>query len=315
MSTPAFKEIKLTPHAIDIPLQDVRWGVPQELLDAASWSYEEAFNRWKGNDMTKLKPGAMVVLSGGQDSTTCLGWALENFTDVAAVTFDYGQKHSIELEAANAVRRFFEQKTGRTIEHETVVIGSHTFAGTSPLTNPREQLELYQDHATMENIIGDRVEKTFVPMRNAVFLMLAANRAVVAGLNTLVTGVCQADNANYPDCREVFVKAAENTITQALGLEELDFCIETPLMNLSKAKSIDLALSLPYTYPALALSHTAYNGEYPPTSKDHASVLRAHGFEEAGVPDPLVVRAWRAGLMQLPETRNYASTAKGWELL
>ncbi len=265
--------------------------------------------------MTKLRTGAMVVLSGGQDSTTCLGWALENWDEVAAVTFDYGQKHSIELEAANAVRQFYEQKTGRTIPHETVVIGSHTFAGTSPLTNPDEQLELYENHATMENIIGDRIEKTFVPMRNAVFLMLAANRAVVAGLNTLVTGVCQADNANYPDCRRSFIDSAEKTITEALGLDELDFIIETPLMDLSKAESVKLAAATPHAYQALAYSHTAYNGEYPPTGKDHASVLRAHGFEIAGYPDPLVVRAWRAGLMQLPETQNYATTAKGWDLL
>lgn len=250
---------------------------------------------------------ALVVLSGGQDSTTCLGWALENFEDVFAVSFDYGQKHAIELAAARQVVSFFERVTGRTIPHEVVAIGD-IFAGMSPLTNKDEQLETYNDHAEMEAIIGDRVEKTFVPMRNAVFLMLAANRAAVLGCGQLITGVCQADNANYPDCRQDFVDAAEETINEALGTmgdDQNDMLIQTPLMNMSKAESIGLALRTPHTYAALAYSHTAYDGQYPPNGKDHASILRAHGFSEAGVPDPLVLRAWGEGHMGLPESANY----------
>jgi len=252
----------------------------------------------------------MVVLSGGQDSTTCLGWALAEYEQVSAVSFYYGQKHEIELAAAKQVVEHFKTQTGRDIPFEIVSIGSTAFAGTSPLTNSKEQLELYNNHDEMEEIIGDRVEKTFVPMRNAVFLMLAANRAVCAGAAHLVTGVCQADNANYPDCREIFIEFAQDTINHALGLESDEFGggpfqIQTPLMFLSKAESIRLALTLPHTYDALAYSHTAYDGVYPPKGKDHASVLRAHGFEEAGVPDPLVVRAYREGLMDLPETANY----------
>lgn len=254
---------------------------------------------------------AMVVLSGGQDSTICLGWALANFENVSAVSFDYGQKHRIELEASAAVVEHF-RKMGKVIHHEIVKLGNHIFAGTSPLTNPQEELETYSDHESMEAIIGDRVEKTFVPMRNAVFLMVAANRAVVAGCAHLITGVCQADNANYPDCRDVFIAAAEETVCRALGIEEQDedaFVIHAPLMNLSKAQSIELARSLPGTYGALAWSHTAYDGQYPPTGKDHASVLRAYGFEQAGVPDPLVLRAWGSNLMELPETANYTVVA------
>lgn len=256
---------------------------------------------------------AMVVLSGGQDSTTCLGWALATFDHVECVTFDYNQKHFIELEAAKNVVAFFERQTGRTIPHEVVQIGDSTFAGMSPLTNPDEQLETYSNHDEMEQVIGDRVEKTFVPMRNAVFLMLAANRAAVAGCGNLVTGVCQADNANYPDCRQVFINDAEAAINTALGIEAQedhpdtigDFRILTPLMNMSKAESIMLALQLPHTFEALKWSHTAYDGQYPPVGKDHASVLRAHGFEQANVPDPLVLRAWAEGRMELPATDNY----------
>lgn len=250
---------------------------------------------------------AMVVFSGGQDSTTCLGWALMNFMKVHAVSFDYGQKHKIELEAALQVISFYEEHYGLHIPHEIVALGAETFAGTSPLTNASEQLEMYENHDQMEKVIGNRVERTFVPMRNAVFLMLAANRAVVAGCQHLVTGVCQADNANYPDCRKGFVLSAQRTIRRALDVD--NFEIHTPLMDLSKAESIHLARSIPHAYEALAYSHTAYNGEYPPAGRDHASVLRAHGFEVAGVPDPLVVRAWREGLMELPDTPNYDGIA------
>lgn len=258
----------------------------------------------------KLDPKhATVVLSGGQDSTTCLGWALSRYPQVSCVTFDYGQRHDIEIQAAQDVVAHFERHFEKRITHETVQLGSGVFAGTSPLTNPLERLELYENHEEMEGIIGDRVEKTFVPMRNAVFLMLAANRAVCWGSGVLVTGVCQADNANYPDCREQFIWSAEATIRQALGIAEFrDFMVRTPLMQLTKAESIRMAMSLPATYDALAFSHTAYDGSYPPNGKDHASILRAHGFEEAGYPDPLVVRAWREGLMELPLTENYDAT-------
>lgn len=259
----------------------------------------------------------MVVFSGGQDSTTCLGYALANYGEVHVVSFDYGQKHARELQAAQDVIDYFRRQGHVIHSHEIVAIGEDSFAGTSPLTNRHEELETYESHDQMEKIIGDRVEKTFVPMRNAVFLMLAANRAVVRRCAALITGVCQADNANYPDCRDVFVESAEETINQALGLEQRmsgpggelynAFRIITPLLYLTKAESIKLAQSLPHTYEALAYSHTAYDGSYPPTSKDHASVLRAHGFEEAGVPDPLVLRAWSEGLMSLPETSNYDS--------
>lgn len=255
--------------------------------------------------MTSSKQGAMVVLSGGQDSTICLGWALETFTGpVSAVSFWYGQKHERELEAAKKVVEFFTTTCGRQIAHEVVCLGAYTFSGTSPLINQREKLETYRSYKEMDAIIGNRVEKTFVPMRNAVFLTLAANRAICAGVRALVTGICQADNANYPDCREPFRHAMQDTINQALGID--DFYIYTPLIHLSKAQSIVMALALPHTYDALAFTHTAYDGEYPPIGNDHASVLRAQGFLEAGVPDPLVVRAWREGLMPLPKTPNYA---------
>jgi 7-cyano-7-deazaguanine synthase len=241
---------------------------------------------------------ALVVLSGGQDSTTCLYWAKKHFVEVHALTFDYNQRHRREIEAA--------QKVGRlagVASHEVLELGP-ILKGRSPLTNPDETLELYDNYQQMDKVIGDRVELTFVPMRNALFLTLAANRAIVKGIMDVVTGVCQQDNANYPDCREEFIDAQVQTINRALGIKG-QFRIHTPLMHLTKAQSIKMAQSMFGCYDALAWTHTAYDGNYPPTSKDHANTLRAQGFLEAGVPDPLVVRAWQDGLMELPTTRNY----------
>lgn len=258
---------------------------------------------------------AIVVFSGGQDSTTCLGWALTMFEEVVCITFDYNQRHHIEIEAAKNVIRFFEQQTGRAISHEIIPVAG-IFAGMSPLTNPDEELELYESNEEMEAIIGDRVEKTFVPMRNAAFLMIAANRAAVHGCGNIVTGVCQADNANYPDCRNSFVQSAQDTINEALGLTgKHRLVIHAPIMYFTKAESIMLAKGLGDAYHALAWSHTAYDGRFPPTGKDHASTLRAHGFEEAGVPDPLVVRAWMSNLMDLPSSMNYDVLREGAEPL
>ena len=161
----------------------------------------------------------------------------------------------------------------------------------------------------MADEVGDRVEKTFVPMRNALFIVVAANRAVVWGCDVLVLGVCQQDNANYPDCREDFILRMQIAINDSLGQGPNRLKIVTPLMHLSKAQSISLAMNLRGAYPALAWTHTSYDGMYPPTDKNHSNLLRAQGFLEAGVPDPLVVRAWQEGLMNLPETDNYSDRA------
>lgn len=243
---------------------------------------------------------ALVVLSGGQDSTTCLWWAKKHFGEVHAVTFAYGQRHALEIEAA-----VNQAILAEVASHEIVDVGP-ILKGRSPLTDHSLELETYSDFDTMDATIGDRVELTFVPMRNALFLTLAANRAVCLGIKDIVTGVCQADNANYPDCRQDFIVSQARTVEQALGLQENSFFIHAPLMNMSKAESIHLAVSLG-SYTALAFTHTAYDGKYPPTGSDHASILRAHGFEEAGLPDPLVVRAALEGKMSLPQTENYSS--------
>jgi 7-cyano-7-deazaguanine synthase len=161
----------------------------------------------------------------------------------------------------------------------------------------------------MEQVIGERREVTFVPMRNALFLTIAANRAEVLGITDIITGVCQMDNANYDDCREVFIRATEQYINTALGHDHRGtpaIRIVTPLLHATKEQTVHIAFANPACWQALAYSHTSYDGKYPPTDMNHANVLRADGFAKAGRPDPLVVRAWKEGLMELPLTENYS---------
>jgi 7-cyano-7-deazaguanine synthase len=160
----------------------------------------------------------------------------------------------------------------------------------------------------MDKVIGKRVEVTFVPMRNTFFLTLAMNRAVAWGARRVVLGICQEDNANYPDCTERFRGSFETMTNISLGRRLLAerICLLAPLMHMSKAQTCQLAHSMPDCWEALAYTHTSYDGRYPPTDMNHANVLRAHGFEQAGLPDPLVLRAVREGLMELPNTDNYS---------
>jgi 7-cyano-7-deazaguanine synthase len=247
---------------------------------------------------------ALVVLSGGQDSTYCLVHALRTYSQVSTITFNYGQRHVREIEAAKTVAMLCG------VAPYVLDVGP-ILQGTSPLTDAQQPLAQYENFDKMEAEVGSAVEKTFVPMRNALFLTLAANRAVVTDCNAIVTGVCQQDNANYPDCRESFIWAQQQAINQALGLVHPSgnllpnaIRIDTPLMHATKAQAIqdmwetgDLWL--------LAFTHTSYDGLFPPTGKNHANILRAQGFLDADLPDPLVLRANMMGLMPLPPTENY----------
>lgn len=243
---------------------------------------------------------ALVVLSGGQDSTYCLYWALMQGWNVHAITFDYGQRHKAELQAADAVRRMAHLPAYR---HEYVRMG-RILEGTSPLVS-NTKLEQYPDHQSLPG----GLEKTFVPMRNQLFLTIAANRAYCMEADALVTGVCQEDSGGYPDCRQEFITALQSACNLGTFCEAPGGALEivTPLMYLTKAQSIHKGLELPGCYAAWAYSHTAYDGAYPPVGHDHATLLRAKGFEEADVPDPLILRAVREGLMELPRSDNYSA--------
>lgn len=231
---------------------------------------------------------ALVILSGGQDSTTCLALAIQKHgaRNVRAVTFDYGQRHAEEINAAGRVARM-----AGIIDRYEVIDAGHLLEGTSPLVNPSIQVTTY---ASSEALPGG-LEKTFVPARNTLFLTLAFNRAVVhaqgESIVELYTGVGQADYGGYPDCRESFIALMEQTINTSLDDPSLPkIKIVTPLMHLSKAQTVELSESIPGCREMLAWSHTCYQGAVPPCGKCHACLLRQKGYDEAGVSDPLMVR-------------------------
>lgn len=210
---------------------------------------------------------ALVVFSGGQDSTTCLYWAKENFDSVSAVTFDYGQRHLIELEQAE------------TIAEEAGV--SH-FVCPIPALNEITSNALTRGNISVDQNAGE-LPSTFVSGRNLIFLSFAAIYAKENGISDVVAGVCQTDFSGYPDCRDVFVKSLNVTLNLAMDHE---FRLHTPLMWLTKAETVKLADELG-CLQALALSHTCYEGRRPACGVCPACALRLKGFAEAGIADPL----------------------------
>jgi 7-cyano-7-deazaguanine synthase len=214
---------------------------------------------------------AVVILSGGQDSTTCVFWAIDRFgrNSVETLTFDYGQRHRIELAAATAVAGHAGVRN--------VVLPINTFEkiGGSALTDDSVGVPKTLSH--------DALPATFVPGRNLIFLTFAAAYAWQRDIHNLVAGVAQTDYSGYPDCRRTTIDALEETL--ALGLERR-ITIHTPLMDLSKKETVLLAKKLG-ALDSMGLTHTCYNGRRPPCGECAACILRARGFAEAGFPDPL----------------------------
>ena len=216
---------------------------------------------------------ALVVLSGGQDSTTCLYWAVDRFgrANVSSITFDYGQKHRIELDCARDVA------AAAGVANVCLPINTFAALGGDALTDASIAVSDETDDET-------ELPVTFVPGRNLIFLTFAAAYAYRHDIRHLVTGVAQTDYSGYPDCREETIAALQNAIT--LGMDR-EFTVHTPLMHRSKRETVELAVQLG-GLEAMALTHTCYNGRRPPCGECQACRLRAKGFAEAGVRDPLL---------------------------
>ncbi|MGM9949569.1 MAG: 7-cyano-7-deazaguanine synthase QueC [Lysinibacillus sp.] len=185
---------------------------------------------------------ALVVFSGGQDSTTCLFWAKERYKEVEAVTFDYGQRHRLEIECAAGIAK----KLG--IRHHILDMSLLNQLAPSALT--REDVEV------ADGKDGD-LPSSFVPGRNLVFLSFAGILAKQIGAKHIVTGVCETDFSGYPDCRDVFVKSLNVTLN--LSMDET-FVIDTPLMWLNKAQTWALADDLGALDFVRERTLTCYNG-------------------------------------------------------
>jgi 7-cyano-7-deazaguanine synthase len=196
---------------------------------------------------------ALVLFSGGQDSTTCLAWALERYGRVETVGFDYGQRHSVELAQRHVVREriarefpIWRARLGSDHVLDLTVLGR---VSASALTEDRE-IELQ----------ANGLPNTFVPGRNLVFLTLASALAYRRSIHVLVGGMCETDFSGYPDCRDATIKAQQAALTLGLA-ERMD--IETPLMWSDKAQIWALAQSLggaPLVRMVTEDTHTCYLG-------------------------------------------------------
>ncbi|MBQ9286548.1 MAG: 7-cyano-7-deazaguanine synthase QueC [Bacteroidaceae bacterium] len=189
------------------------------------------------------KEKALVVFSGGQDSTTCLFWAKKHFKTVEALTFVYGQKHVKEVEVAEAIAR----KAG-VVWHKMDVSFISQLAKNS-LTD--SSITMDQEKP------ADGPPNTFVPGRNLFFLSIAAVLARERGISHLVTGVSETDFSGYPDCRDAFIKSLNVSLN--LGMDE-QFVIHTPLMWIDKARTWALADELRVFELVRARTLTCYNG-------------------------------------------------------
>ena len=232
--------------------------------------------------MEKIDAPALVVFSGGQDSTTCLIWALRKFENVSAITFNYKQRHEVEIECAKNIVELINSRKdvgidwvdkSVQIDHQIVDM---SFLSEILQTAMIQDTEIKHDDET-------NLPTTFVPGRNILFLTIAAAVAYQKKIKHLVAGVCETDYSGYPDCRDTTMKSLQETLK--LGLD-YDVEIHTPLMWKTKADTIKLMEELGglelYKY-----THTCYKGERPACGECFACELRLNGFKEACLKDPL----------------------------
>ena len=215
--------------------------------------------------MNKLNETALVVFSGGQDSTTCLYWALHNFARVEALTFVYGQKHAIEVDYAKKIA----ERAGVPWHCQDISFISQLSSGCS-LTDTNVPMDERKPELSCPN--------TFVPGRNLFFLSVAAVFAREHQIRHIVTGVSQTDYSGYPDCRDAFVKSLNVTLN--LAMEE-QFILHTPLMWIDKAQTWAMADELGVLDIVKNETVTCYNG-IPGDGCGHcpACTLRREGYAE-----------------------------------
>ncbi|TQR16503.1 7-cyano-7-deazaguanine synthase QueC [Psychrobacillus soli] len=206
---------------------------------------------------------AIIVFSGGQDSTTCLFWAKERFREIEAVTFDYGQRHRLEIECAKAIT----EELG--IKHHILDMS---------LLNQLAPNALTRDDIEVEDGEEGGLPSTFVPGRNLLFLSFAGVLASQVGAKHIVTGVCETDFSGYPDCRDIFVKSLNVTLN--LSMDDT-FVIDTPLMWLNKAQTWELADQLGALEFVRKRTLTCYNGVIADGCGEcPACKLRKRGLDE-----------------------------------
>ena len=221
---------------------------------------------------------AVVLLSGGLDSYTAAAIAKRELGfELYALTIQYGQRHARELESARAVARALGVERHLELPIDLRAIGGSSL--TSDLPVPRDR-----------DLAATDIPSTYVPARNTVFLAVALGWAETLGARDLIIGVNALDYSGYPDCRPEFIAAFERLANLATrdGVEGARFRVHTPLISLSKADIIRRGVALGLDY---GLTHSCYDpvGTGGPCGRCDSCLLRARGFHEAGIPDPLLL--------------------------
>lgn len=220
---------------------------------------------------------AVVLLSGGLDSATTAAIAKSEGFDILAISFDYGQRHSRELESARAVAKSLGALDHLIVQFDLRSIGGSALTADIDVPLDRDESKMSAD-----------IPVTYVPARNTIFLSFALAYAESSGAQDIYVGVSQVDYSGYPDCRSEFIKAFENMANLATkaGVEGTSkFTIHTPLINLTKAETIRRGLELGVDY---SLTWSCYQGREHPCGRCDSCRLRISGFEEAGTKDPLI---------------------------
>lgn len=235
--------------------------------------------------MSSAKSRAIVLLSGGLDSTTCLAWAQARF-ECFALSFSYGQRHSSELDAA----RTLAKRAG--VEHRVIDIDLRQLGG-SALTDDRiaipENSDLESQSENYRQNQPGAIPVTYVPARNTIFLSYALAAAEVIDAHKIVIGINAVDYSGYPDCRPEYIEAFAKMAALATksGVEGNPITIETPLLHLSKADIIRLGLTHGVDY-AQTISCYQANQQGQACGRCDSCRLRHQGFMDAGVIDPTV---------------------------
>ncbi|MEK7851915.1 MAG: 7-cyano-7-deazaguanine synthase QueC [Deltaproteobacteria bacterium] len=221
---------------------------------------------------------ALILLSGGLDSTTTLAIAKAEGFEPYTITFRYGQRHSIEIKAAEKVSSIMEVKGHITVDMDLRQIGASALTSNIEVPKKRTPGEITRD-----------IPVTYVPARNIIFLSFALAYAETIGASDIFIGVNVLDYSGYPDCRPEFIEAYEkmaNLGTKA-GVEGKRFNIHTPLIRMTKAEIIKKGLELGVDY---SITHSCYDPtpEGLPCGECDSCILRKKGFAEAGMKDPLI---------------------------
>ena len=220
---------------------------------------------------------AVVLLSGGVDSTTSMAIARAEGYEVYCLTFRYGQRHAKELEAAQSIAKTFGAREHLVVNIDLATIGGSALTDNIEVPKGRSEGEMQQG-----------IPSTYVPARNTIFLSYALAWAEVLGISDIFIGVNAVDYSGYPDCRPEYIEAFEqmaNLATKAAVEGKITLRIRTPLIHMTKAEIIQKGIELGIDY---SMTHSCYDPseEGEACGQCDSCLLRKKGFREAGVPDP-----------------------------